>query len=803
MKTPLPLLVLTGLSLVPCSLAFAADERAALAGSDDVQRIVEHVRHAIVVGEGRARAANPGQRWTTRFDSRGALTTPNDGGWSWGLELTEVRFGDTVLDLCAEPRTSIDGGRIEYAHDELLAEWYVNDARGLEHGFDVQARPADASGRLELVLAVRGDLAPLVDASGRNVAFLDTRGAAVLRYDGLVAFDARGTLLDARFTGDGANLRLVVDDRAASYPITIDPIAQQAFLKASNPGQNDNFGATVDLSGDTLVVGAPHENSSATGVDGNQNDESAPDAGAAYVFVRGASGWTQQAYLKSADVVAVGVTGGDRFGSSVAIEGDTIVVGVPFEDSESALVGGDPTDNSSNDTGAAYVFERVGSTWTQTAYLKSSLPTVNEALGTSVAIDGDTIVVGGRGSGSGQGTAQIYVRNGGTWSHQARLTQVGGSAGDGFGSSVAIDGDTLAVGTPSDDNGATGVNATSIPFGASGSGAAYVFVRTGSTWNLEAYVKASNTGVGDSFGSWVALHADTLAVAAPAEDSNATGVGGNQANNAASDSGAVYLFERSGAAWSQVVYLKPSNTNAGDFFGFGLALSASQLAVGAGGDDSAAVGLGGNPFDNSLPGAGAVHLFQRSGSSVTPLAFVKSSWPTFSAVFGAAVALDGTTLVVGELGNSLDASGAAGGASLLSSGAAYTFDLDTVRTKLGCTGNQGQLSTDDFGLYLGTPFQLDFATTLPAGVAILAYGIDGTNIIGCGTFLPGLGEVLLGLVNTPTILQFAPVVGTATFTLPVPPNANLAGIEIGFQAFALDGLGGAQASNLLLDRLSF
>jgi hypothetical protein len=789
-----------------CSIAAASPTRSlgGAPGVDGAARaaaLAADVAHW-VADDGRGHVAhNPGQAWSTRFDGRGALTTPRAGAWSWGLELRSFGWEGCALELAPEPAVAATEGRLAYRHHELVDEWYVNDTRGLEHGFDVRARPVDATGRLELVLAVRGDLAPLVDASGRNVAFLDTRGAAVLRYDGLVAFDARGTLLDARFTGEGAALRLVVDDRAAQYPITIDPIAQQAFLKASNPGQFDGFGQSLDLSGDTLVVGAPNEDSGATGVGGNQNDESQSNAGAAYVFVRGPQGWSQQAYLKAADTTAArGISpGGDAFGTSVAIDGDTIVVGAPFDDSG---VVGDPTDNALGNAGAAYVFERVGGTWVQTGYLKSPAPGSDERLGTSVAVAGDTIVAGAPGANLTPGSAQVFVQSGGVWSHQAELVQSFGQVDDAFGASVAIDGDTVVVGTPSDNSSATGVNGNPIPYSASGSGAAYVFVRTASTWTQEAYVKASNTEIADNFGSAVAIQGDLLAIAAPNEDSAATGIGGNQASNAASNSGAVYLFERTGTNWAQVAYVKASNTNAGDAFGASLALSPQHLLVGASSERSNATGLSGNQLDNSLSFAGAAYLFARTGSSVAQVAYVKSTWSAESGLFGSAAALDGSAFVVGESGSARDASGANGGPALLGSGGVFVYDLETVTTKLGCTGNQGQLTTDDLGLYLGTPFDLDFTTTLPAGVAVLAYGTDGTNFIGCGAFVPGLGEVLLGLVNTPTILAIAPVVGSITFTVPVPPNPSLAGIQIGFQAFALDGLGGSEASNLLLDRLS-
>ena len=146
-----------------------------------------------------------------------------------------------------------------------------------------------------------------------------------------------------------------VDERGAHYPITIDPIAQQAYLKASNTGASDFFGASVAISGNTVVVGAYGEDSAATGVNGNQADNSAIDSGAAYVFVRSGSTWTQQAYLKASNTGA-----SDFFGASVAISGDTVVVGAYDEDSAATGVNGNQANNSAVDSGAAYVFVRIG-----------------------------------------------------------------------------------------------------------------------------------------------------------------------------------------------------------------------------------------------------------------------------------------------------------------------------------------------------------------------------------------------------------------------------------------------------------
>src|SRR5947207_1465654 len=144
------------------------------------------------------------------------------------------------------------------------------------------------------------------------------------------------------------------------FPASAASIAQQAYLKASNTGASDQFGSSIAISEDTIVVGANGEDSNATGVNGDQSNNSASSSGAAYVFVRIGTNWTQQAYLKASN------TGGsDFFGTSVEISGDTILVGAPTEASNATGVNGNQTDNSLSFAGAAYIFVRNGTNWTQ------------------------------------------------------------------------------------------------------------------------------------------------------------------------------------------------------------------------------------------------------------------------------------------------------------------------------------------------------------------------------------------------------------------------------------------------------
>ena len=176
-----------------------------------------------------------------------------------------------------------------------------------------------------------------------------------------------------------------------------DSWTQQAYVKASNPGQNDHFGSSVVMSrdGNTMAVGAHWEASAATGINGNQNDDSMPEAGAVYVFTRTGTAWTQQAYIKASNTGRLGqgdVPGdGDQFGFSIALSGDgrTLAVGAITEDSAAQQVNGNQSDDTAQSAGAVYVFTRTGNTWAQQAYVKSTNADAGDLLGFSVALSAD------------------------------------------------------------------------------------------------------------------------------------------------------------------------------------------------------------------------------------------------------------------------------------------------------------------------------------------------------------------------------------------------------------------------------
>ncbi|GFE59572.1 FG-GAP repeat protein [Geobacter sp. AOG2] len=487
-----------------------------------------------------------------------------------------------------------------------------------------------------------------------------------------------------------------------SAPVAVSGTLAAAvgYVKASNTRAQSFFGYSIALSADggTMAVGAIGESSGATGIGGDQSDTSAVGSGAVYVFTRSGLAWSQQAYVKASNT---GVS--DNFGSSIALsaDGGTMAVGAVGESSSATGIDGNQADNSAVGSGAVYVFTRSGAAWSQQAYVKASNTGAGDGFGIGVALSGDggTLAVGAAYEGSSatgidgnqadnsasqSGAVYVFTRSGAAWSQQAYVKASNTEAGDWFGTSVALSGDgaTLAVGAVGESSSATGSDGNQADNSAVGSGAVYVFTRSGAAWSQQAYVKASNTGADDRFGYSAALSGDgaTLAVGAAYEDSSATGIGGNQADNSAGQSGAAYVFTRSGAAWSQQAYVKASNTGTGDLFGYSIALSSdgATLAVGAIGESSSATGIGGTQTDNSnYINSGAAYVFTRNGTAWSQQAYVKASNTGKDDWFGGSIALsgDGGTLAAGAIhehggatgigGNQADISASNGGAAYL------------------------------------------------------------------------------------------------------------------------------------------
>jgi hypothetical protein len=424
------------------------------------------------------------------------------------------------------------------------------------------------------------------------------------------------------------------------------------YVKANNTDANDRFGGFVDattvdgtgkavsISGDglTLAVGAPYEDGSlAGGAINSINNNLLRDAGAVYVYSRPntASNWVFQAKIKPVELGSA-----DAFGHAVDIssDGNTLLVGSLFEDGSGTGVN-PVADNEVSNAGAAYVFTRAGTVWTQQASLKPpSTALANEYFGAAVAISGDgtTAVIGAHredGSGAGinpvhndlmeeSGAVYIYTRTAGVWTFDATIKAHGPGRDDRFGFSVSVnsDGTTVAVGAPREDGSGAGVN-PAVNNSTTNAGAAYVFVRTAGLWSQQAYIKSLNAPrTSDEFGTCVDLsdNGNTLVVGAPGEDGSGIGVNPG-ANTSASNSGAVFTYNRSGTAWSTGAYLKSTQPGSGDAFGRNVALArdGGAVVVGAVGDDANSTCIN-SATNNSSTNVGSTQLFGLIGGSWVP-----------------------------------------------------------------------------------------------------------------------------------------------------------------------------------------
>jgi hypothetical protein len=534
-------------------------------------------------------ARNPAQDLYSSLTPHGVEVRSDRG--TLGLSLAAWGRSDHSIPVAAG-ETVASGRRFEVRRG-ALTEWYVNDARGLEQGFTIDEAPVGV-GELELVLAC-GSLQPEVDATGRDATFHGVGGTVLFHYSGLVAWDAAGNDLPASMHASEGRLVLRVDDAGASYPVTVDPWiwSEQAKLTDGAAATNDTFGSGIAVSGDTALVGVAGD------------DDGGANKGSAFVYLRTGTTWTEQAMLTASDGVAA-----DAFGHSVALEGDTAVVGALLGDGltgdagtayvftrsgtvwteeakltaseggtgdefgssvavsgDTAVVGAKGDNTPAVSGGSMYVFTRSGTVWNEEQRLVAADTAPADALGTSVSVDGDTAIAGAPTDnvfGFDSGSVYVFDRVGTTWTQTTKLTPSDSNPEDHFGTSAALSGDSIVAGSPfDDDDGAI-------------SGSAYVFTRSGTVWSQEAKLTAGDAAAGDEFGQSVQIDGDTVAVGAPEED--------EVANNA----GAAYVFQRVGTCWGEMVKLTASDGTTVADFGRTVDVAGDTTVVGAPDADSTA-----------------------------------------------------------------------------------------------------------------------------------------------------------------------------------------------------------------------
>jgi len=564
---------------------------------------------------------NQAQGVASNVGCDGLRMSPEEGGgsetgsWELGLRVAAVRR-DGKRAVIRPDVAALEGraNRASLRHGGLaignVTEWYLNGPLGIEQGVVLDRAPAGSTdAALALEVEVAGDLEPVESVDGTWVSLQAADGTPVLRYADLFAHDAAGERLATWMKVEGETIALYVDDRTATYPVTVDPLVfvETKKLTASDAGDLDLFGWSVALSGDTAIVGARGEL-------------------AAYVLERdlgGIDNWGERKKLTASD--------GGSLGVSVALEGDTAIVGAPF-------------------TGAAYVFERNLGGADNWGERKKITPSIWDfSFGASVALSGDTALVGSPSEDVGPaislGAAYLFERNLGgadNWGERKRIAASDGQEGDHFGISVALSGDTALVG------------AQQVAGSGSARGAAYIFERSlggADNWGERRKFTASDPENGDWFGYSVALLASTALVGA-AND------GGSDGDNCLVP-GKAYVFDRDLGGldnWGERKKLVASDAD--NCFGRSLALSGDTALVGA--------------FGGAAGAPGSAHVFERNlggadnwdeSRELTASDGEDNDW------FGYSVALSADTAIVGapyegDLGNI--------------HGAAYVFDRRSV-----------------------------------------------------------------------------------------------------------------------------
>jgi hypothetical protein len=587
--------------------------------SPGLQAAYDQAQHRIEVIEEKGkptywRAINPANSLNVDFNGKGieVRTHSLKDDWSLSMELTQLG-APGQLKPANKPSVQIEGNRLVYDRG-AIKEWYINDPSGLEQGFTLHEPLSEQQLVLQFVL--NGDVQPKLIDKGMALQLTTAEGRK-LRYEGLKAWDAKGQDLNATLNLKGNILQLQIAVADAAYPITIDPVIvgdNQRFM-ATDGTESARFGGAIAISGDTAVVGAAN----ATGVNGDEF------AGAVYIFVNDGAQWFEQAKLVVPDEQERG-----SFGWSVAISGDRVLVGA--------------TRVGDSKAGAAYVFTRNGTVWNQQAILTASDGAERDEFGESVAISGDTIIVGAFADDDdarNSGSAYVFTQTGNTWNEQAKLRASDPGLRKNFGSSAAIVGDTAVIGAPSFFD---------------AQGAVYVFTRNGTAWSEQAKLQSSGSPERrlssedlmpdhqarirrDSrtyFGRRIAFSGDTIVAGAAGESANSR------------DSGAVYVFTKNGTTWSEQAKLLADPSDKGGF-GSSVALSGDTLIA------------SGTVYDSA-------YLFTRSGNTWSQQGKLKPSSPPPASSLGDSLALSGNVAMVGDTGGM----GERGTPRI---GSVYVFDL--------------------------------------------------------------------------------------------------------------------------------
>ncbi|MBC7797184.1 MAG: carboxypeptidase regulatory-like domain-containing protein [Pyrinomonadaceae bacterium] len=429
----------------------------------------------------------------------------------------------------------------------------------------------------------------------------------------------------------------------------------------------------------------------------------------------------------------------DRFGISVSLSGNTAVVGAYLDDV-----------NANMNQGSAYVYVRTGNIWLQQAQLTAADGATEDLFGNSVAINGNTIIVGANradiGTNGNQGAAYIFTRSGTTWTQQAKIVAGDGESGDNFGYSVAISGETVAIGAFADSFGTVNFR-----------GSAYIFTRSLTDWSQQAKIVANDGAANDQFGISVSISGNSVVVGAFLDDTTLN-----------TDQGSAYVFTRSGTTWTQQALLQaPIGIGGGaasDRFGISVAISGETIIVGAFLDDVGTIAVNSNQ--------GSAYIFTRSGTTWTQQTQLFASDGAADDRFGASVAIDGDVAVVGAIFDDV--------AENFDQGSAYVFE------RTGTTWTQKTQITDTSGSSNDM-----YATTVAISGGKIAVGSPNNET----TPFAGFGGDSTNIANAVNALDQ----GSVLFYANVPAGVTSAGVTIGGRVTTGKGRGIPKTNVYLTD----
>jgi hypothetical protein len=540
-------------------------------------------------------------------------------------ELLFLLASDPRVDLSSAPR----------------AETPIPKNRGFEDGYKLNDTEAASK-----TVAVDSDPPKASDISIRDKGY-DPALSSTMATDGKKddnSHDIDGYGLSVQLTlGDGAvsdgfgdrSMESIADaslKTEGSWAMV--PLVLETKITANDGATQDSFGAQLSLDGNTMLVGARND------------DDNGVDSGSAYIFEQVNGVWTQIAKLTASDGAA-----GDVFGDVLELDGHTALIGA-FDDDQKK--------------GSAYIFEKVGEVWTQTAKLTASDGAVGDKFGFP-AIDDNTIMIGSifdDDKGKDSGSVDIFEKIGGIWTEKGKIYASDTTSGDSFGRYINIEGNRAIIGAV----GADGREESS--------GATYIFEKNNGVWQQIARLTASDGQTGDLFGRTVKIDGNTALIGAYGNDQ---------------DKGAAYIFEKVAGEWIETAKLTASDGVAGDLFGRSLTIEGDVVVVAARNND-----------DNGN-NSGSVYLYEKINGFWTEITKILPSDGAAGDYFGKRVDLDGNTLGVGAY---LDDD------KVLDSGSVYVYHLDRAGNSVRDARNIGQLdgtsTPQTFSDWLGAEDSRDF-----------------------------------------------------------------------------------------------